>query len=645
MKTITNIIELKQALDRSQTLLESRIGGLNSRNSSNTRWEDYDYIELPDGERIDMKKLLNDQRLAKTALNTRLPHVGILAEKLRFIYTFEVETQATDGYNVFVNPKFTNDLTMEGKMFVMAHELIHCLLNHVRRGQAIGAMNQKGNIAADYEVNQLLVDMGLVSEKFVKELGGYIDSQWQNTPFEVIYNKMKDEKPSQQQHQGGQSGNQQQQQGGGSQQNNPGGGNSGSGGGNQNQQNQPPQQTQQNSQNQNQQQQSGGSQGNQGNQGSQQQQQPSGNQSQQQSSGSQSVSQAQRGQQGQGGNSGGSGSSGSQQQGSGGSGQGGLQQQDQQGGSQNGRGSQGPTEYTDEKGNSVRRVTPQDCQGSNRNAQNGRGSMNGSDMMSRAEGDKLAEREGYDKGDGHSQEVTEKEWAKTAEEVAKKIPGHQQGASSLKNIINSTRITDDGTWKKKLKDIVGRSISPESKRRGFTHQNTLASQARLALTDFTNYDNLDYIVALVDTSGSMSQDFLKACLTEVVRIADAKKPNGVIVAQFDTRVADLQIYRNSVEFKKNFKKITIKGGGGTDIKDAFELPKHKNKEYAKKWPKGNIPDLCVVFTDGYLNQYKRPNQLCKTLLWVIIDNPGFELENKEPNTKIIYISKEQAQKW
>lgn len=630
MKTITNIIELKQALDRSQTLLESRIGSISSRTSQNTRWEDYDYIELPDGEMIDMKKLLNDQRLAKTALNTRLPHVGILAEKLRFIYTFEVETQATDGYNVFVNPKFTNDLTMEGKMFVMAHELIHCLLNHVRRGQAIGAMNQKGNIAADYEVNQLLVDMGLVSEKFVKELGGYIDSQWQNTPFEVIYNKMKDEKPSQQQHQGGQSGNQQQQQGG-SQQNNPGGGNSGSGGGNQ---------TQQNNQNQNQGQ-SGSQGGNQpqqsgnGSSGSQQQQQPSGNQSQSQSSGSQSVSQHQRGQQGQGGNSGGSGSSGGS----------GNQQQGQQGGYQNGNGNGGPTEYTDEKGNSVRRVTPEDCQGSNRNAQNGRGSMNGSDMMSRAEGDKLAEREGYDKGDGHSQEVTEKEWAKTAEEVAKKIPGHQQGASSLKNIINSTRITDDGTWKKKLKDIVGRSISPESKRRGFTHQNTLASQARLALTDFTNYDNLDYIVALVDTSGSMSQDFLKACLMEVVRIADAKKPNGVIVAQFDTRVADLQIYKNSVEFKKNFKKITIKGGGGTDIKDAFELPKHKNKEYAKKWPKGNIPDLCVVFTDGFLEQYKRPNQLCKTLLWVIIDNPGFELEHKEPNTKIIYISKEQAQKW
>lgn len=615
MKTITNIIELKNALNRSQSVFESRIGGLNSRTSGNTRWEDYDYIELPSGEKINMKKLLNDQKIAKAALNTQLPHVGILAEKLRFIYTFEVETQATDGYNVFVNPKFTNDLTIEGKMFVMAHELIHCLLNHVRRGQAINAMNQKGNIAADYEVNQLLVDMGLVPEKFVKELGGYIDSKWEKKPFEQIYREMPNETPSQKQHQGGQSGNQQQQQGGSQ------GGNS----------------QQNGSQNQNQQQ------GNQGGQGQgidiPQGTAPDDVQKQIDDIQNQLSDISDKGIQ----------KKGNKNKSGGGNSQGGGSQQDSgnQQNSQNGSGgsSRNGNEYTDENGKSVRKVTPQDCQGSNRNAPNGRGSMNGSDMMTRAEGDELAQKEGYDKGNGHSQEITEKEWAKTAEAVAKGIPGEQRGAGKLKDLINSTRIVNDNTWKKKLRDIVGRSISPESKRRGFTHQNTLASQSRLSLTDFTNYDNLDYIVALIDTSGSMSQDFLKACLMEVVRIADAKKPNGVIVAQFDTRVSAMDIYKNLADFKQNFKKITIKGGGGTDIKDAFELPKHKNKEYAKKWPKGNIPDLGVIFTDGYLDQYKRPNMLCKTLLWVIIDNPGFELQYKEPNTKIIYLSKEQAQKW
>lgn len=639
MKTITNIIELKNALNRSQSVFESRIGGLNSRTSGNTRWEDYDYIELPSGEKINMKKLLNDQKIAKAALNTQLPHVGILAEKLRFIYTFEVETQATDGYNVFVNPKFTNDLTIEGKMFVMAHELIHCLLNHVRRGQAINAMNQKGNIAADYEVNQLLVDMGLVPEKFVKELGGYIDSKWQKKPFEQIFKEMPYEEPTQKQHQGGQSGNQQQQQGGSPQQNQG------------NQSNQPvdnkkgaytdpdeftgtvhkTKHKQQKPRNE-----------------IEKELQDIANQlgkatGQGVESDSGAKSKNARGSQGMSNDAAPGGQGKNPQQGQGGDSQDGGNQQNIQNGS-GGRTRNG-NEYTDENGKSVRKVTPQDCQGNNRNSPNGRGSMNGSDMMTRAEGDELAQKEGYDKGNGHSQEITEKEWAKTAEAVAKGIPGDQRGAGKLKDLINSTRIVNDNTWKKKLRDIVGRSISPESKRRGFTHQNTLASQARLSLTDFTNYDNLDYIVALIDTSGSMSQDFLKACLMEVVRIADAKKPNGVIVAQFDTRVSAMDVYKNLADFKQNFKKITIKGGGGTDIKDAFELPKHKNKEYAKKWPKGNIPDLGVIFTDGYLDQYKRPNMLCKTLLWVIIDNPGFELQYKEPNTKIIYLSKEQAQKW
>ena len=46
--------------------------------------------------------------------------------KLRTIYTFQVKTQATDGYNLFVNPQFTYNLDLTGKVFVMAHEIMHC---------------------------------------------------------------------------------------------------------------------------------------------------------------------------------------------------------------------------------------------------------------------------------------------------------------------------------------------------------------------------------------------------------------------------------------------------------------------------------------------------------------------------------------
>lgn len=592
---------MKTFLENSFNLVEkitpqqSEILKLNTINEADAnrggqRWEDVDFIELPDGEMIDMKKLLKDQQLAKAALNTRLPHIGILAEKLRFIYTFEVDTQATDGYNVFVNPKFTNDLTIEGKMFVMAHELMHCLLNHIRRAKAIDAMNMKGNIAADYEVNQTLVDLGLVTEKVIKDLGGYIDKKWSRKPFEQIFNQMENpSKPNQQQQNGGGSGMQgtppPSSGGSGSSQNQQGGGNSGS---NQNQQNQ------------------------------------SGNQGQQNSPG---------------GNSGGSGG-GNQQNNQGNSGSGRSQGQS---GNQQGSQQQGDI-YTDANGNTVRKVTQKDL--SSQGSGNQR-SVNGSDMMSKDEGDELAKKEGYEK-EGGSQDQVNNEWEKHQKDIANKMAGNKEGSAEkfLSDLLKSFKMKDDGTWKKKLRDIVGRSISPESKRRGFAHQNTLASQARLALNDFTNYDNLDYIGAFVDTSGSMSQDFLTKCLTEVCKIADAKKPNGIMLAQFDTRITSLERYTSSQEFQKKFKFIKIKGGGGTDIKECFDLPKTTNKEHKKLWPK-SILDLVVIFTDGYLDTYKRPHQLCINLIWVIIGNPGFELKKSEmdANTKIIYITEEQAKKW
>lgn len=578
-------------------------------NRGGQRWEDVDFIELPNGEMIDMKKLLKDQQLAKAALNTRLPHIGILAEKLRFIYTFEVDTQATDGYNVFVNPKFTNDLTIEGKMFVMAHELMHCLLNHIRRAKAIDAMNMKGNIAADYEVNQTLVDLGLVTEKVIKDLGGYIDKKWSRKPFEHIFNQMENpSKPNQQQQNGGGSGMQgtpppSSGNSGGSQ-NQQGGGNSGS---NQNQQNQSGNQGQQNSQGNS----GSGSQGQSGNQQGSQQQGGSGGQGQ-------PVNQSNKKKQGSGSGSGGQGNvSGNKQQGD---------------------------IYTDANGNTVRKVTQKDL--SSQGSGNQR-SVNGSDMMSKDEGDELAKKEGYEK-EGGSQDQVNNEWEKHQKDIANKMAGSKEGSAEkfLSDLLKSFKMKDDGTWKKKLRDIVGRSISPESKRRGFAHQNTLASQTRLALNDFTNYDNLDYIGAFVDTSGSMSQDFLTKCLTEVCKIADAKKPNGIMLAQFDTRITSLERYTSSQEFQKKFKFIKIKGGGGTDIKECFDLPKTTNKEHKKLWPK-SILDLVVIFTDGYLDTYKRPHQLCRNLIWVIIGNPGFELKKSETdaNTKIIYITEEQAKKW
>lgn len=152
------------------------------------KWEDYDTLVLPDGTKIDMLKLLNDQDRAKAALSHIEPFFAGLIGKVRFVYTFHVDTQATDGYNIFVNPYFTSQLTLEQKVFVLAHEIMHNVLNHIRRGKALNHPMDKSNIAADYEVNSQLEQMGITNASIMKATRALYDKKYDNIGYEAIYN-------------------------------------------------------------------------------------------------------------------------------------------------------------------------------------------------------------------------------------------------------------------------------------------------------------------------------------------------------------------------------------------------------------------------------------------------------------------------
>ena len=54
----------------------------------------------------------------------------------------------------------------------------------------------------------------------------------------------------------------------------------------------------------------------------------------------------------------------------------------------------------------------------------------------------------------------------------------------------------------------------------------------------------------------------------------------------------------------------------------------------KKFKKLN--ELVLVFTDGELTQYPRDKKTMQNLCWCIIDNPKWEVNNKERFTKCIY---------
>lgn len=120
---------------------------------------------------------------------------------LRVLYTYRVDTMATDGKNIFINPKFANSLTDKQCVFVLCHEILHCLLVHFTRAKAhsvnLGneAEREKWNYAADYELNPMLVEEGLLTKEEVKKMGALYDEKYIDKTAEWIYDNLGDIDP------------------------------------------------------------------------------------------------------------------------------------------------------------------------------------------------------------------------------------------------------------------------------------------------------------------------------------------------------------------------------------------------------------------------------------------------------------------
>ena len=72
-------------------------------------------------------------------------------------------TMATDGYYIYVNSNFCEDLSELEIMGVLAHEVLHCILGHLdRRGERDRTI---WGMAIDYAANALLLETGLTLPK------------------------------------------------------------------------------------------------------------------------------------------------------------------------------------------------------------------------------------------------------------------------------------------------------------------------------------------------------------------------------------------------------------------------------------------------------------------------------------------------
>jgi predicted metal-dependent peptidase len=93
--------------------------------------------------------------IARVGLLLRHPFFGNMATRMKLVDASDwLQTAATDFRNFYYNREFFEKMTPRQVEFVVAHEILHCVYDHMGRRE--GRDPQVFNIAADYCVNGLL---------------------------------------------------------------------------------------------------------------------------------------------------------------------------------------------------------------------------------------------------------------------------------------------------------------------------------------------------------------------------------------------------------------------------------------------------------------------------------------------------------
>lgn len=112
------------------------------------------------------------------------PFFATLALFARMIPTLTLDTAATDGRDVYINPSFWGRLTRDERLGVMAHEVLHAALLHVpRRGKRDPLL---WNLAADVVVNGVI----LGQPDFTLPKGHVRNRELEHLSVEEVYHKL-----------------------------------------------------------------------------------------------------------------------------------------------------------------------------------------------------------------------------------------------------------------------------------------------------------------------------------------------------------------------------------------------------------------------------------------------------------------------
>ena len=105
-------------------------------------------------------------------------------------------------------------------------------------------------------------------------------------------------------------------------------------------------------------------------------------------------------------------------------------------------------------------------------------------------------------------------------------------------------------------------------------------------------EGIDTLAVLIDTSDSLDTDTLATFWTELRAVAEALRPDTLVVVQVDTEVQDAAVYH----FGDLPPELVAKGRGGTDFRPGFAWLDRE----------GITPDCCLYLTDMECDRYPEP---------------------------------------
>lgn len=128
---------------------------------------------------------LTELSTARSCLLLDHPFFGVLALRLALEEDASLPTLAVNGKMIKYNPDFISSLSPQLRMSAVAHEVMHCVLEHP--GRLNGRSHEKWNIACDYALNPILKEAGMqIGEEWL------YNADWAGKSADEIYNLLPD---------------------------------------------------------------------------------------------------------------------------------------------------------------------------------------------------------------------------------------------------------------------------------------------------------------------------------------------------------------------------------------------------------------------------------------------------------------------